>query len=187
MYFDLDIIEEISEDSLYLRKVKKNDARFFYTSLNEELLNVYLSLGPLKTLEDSKRLVRKYLKYWDNYAQYNYVIEIRETSIKRIGSVNLWNLNWRHLRAEIGIWIIPSYWNKGFGTKALNLTKNIGFNHLHLNRIEAHVALENENSVNLFLKCDFKKEGFLRQFLKLGDKFQDAIVLACLKDEKEKI
>ncbi|MHA2181540.1 MAG: GNAT family N-acetyltransferase [Promethearchaeota archaeon] len=182
MYFNLDIVEEINEGSVYLRKVKKNDAKFFFTSLNEEALITYLSLGPLKTLENSKRLIRKYIKFWDNYAQYNYVIELRESSIKRIGSVNLWNLNWRHNRGEIGIWIIPSYWNKGFGEKSLNLIKNVGFTHLKLNRLEAHVAIENVNSSSLFKKCGFRKEGILKQYLKFNDRFQDALVFACLRD-----
>jgi len=183
MIYDLEIIEEINEGSLYLRKVKKKDAEFYYTSLNEKNLITYLSLGPLATLEAAKGLIRKYLKFWDNYAQYNYVIELRELRIKRIGTVNLWNLNWRHNRGEIGIWIIPSYWNKGFGEKTLNLIKNIGFIHLKLNRIEAHIALENESSIRLFQKCGFRKEGILKQFLKFDNKFQDALVLACLKDE----
>jgi RimJ/RimL family protein N-acetyltransferase len=183
MFDDLEIIEEINDGSLYLRKVKKKDAEFFYTSLNEKSLIAYLSLGPLTTIEESKRLIRKYLRFWDNYAQYNYVIEIRESSIKRVGAVNLWNLNWKHSRGEIGIWIIPSCWNKGFGRKAIILIKYISFFHLKLNRLEAHIALENENSVHLFKKCGFRKEGVLKQFLKFGDKFQDAFVLACLRDE----
>lgn len=184
MFYGLKIVEEINDGSLYLRKVKKNDAKFFYTSLNEKRLIAYLSLGPLATVEESKRLIRKYLRFWDNYAQYNYVIEIRESNVKRIGIVNLWNLNWRHSRGEIGIWIIPSCWNKGFGEKSLNLIKIIGFIHLKLNRLEAHIALENENSVYLFKKCGFRKEGILKQYLKFGNKFQDALVLACLKDER---
>ena len=182
MFYDLEIIDEINDGSLYLRKVKKNDAKFYYTSLNEKNLISYLSLGPLTTIEESKRLIRKYLRFWDNYAQYNYVIEIRESKVKCIGTVNLWNLNWRHSRGEIGIWIIPSCWNNGFGKRALNLIKYIGFYHLKLNRLEAHIALENERSRFLFKKCEFKEEGILKQYLNFHGVFHDASVLACLKN-----
>lgn len=187
MYFDLDIVEEINDKSFFLRKVKKSDAKFFFTSLNEKDLIAYLSLGPLATYLDSKILIRKYLKFWDNYAQYNYVIELRESSIKRIGSVNLWNLNWRHNRGEIGIWIIPSCWNKGFGERALNLIKNIGFLHLKLNRLETHIDINNESSTHLFKKCGFKKEGILKQYLNFHGVFYDALVLACLKSQKDSL
>lgn len=183
MYFDLEIVEEINEGPLFIRKIEKSDAEFIFSSLNKREITAYLSLGPLKTYEDSKRLIRKYLKYWDNYAQFNYIIEIKELNITRIGTITLWNLNWRHSRGEIGIWIIPSFWNKGYGKMALNLIKKIGFIHLKLNRLEAHVALENENSVNLFQNCGFKREGILKQYLQFEGKFQDAILLACLKNE----
>jgi len=182
MFSDLDVVDEIDDGSLYLRKVKKNDAKFFYTSLNEKSLITYLSLGPLAAIEESKNLLRKYLRFWDNFAQYNYVIEIRESSVKRIGSVNLWNLNWRHKRGEVGIWIIPSCWNKGFGEKALNLIKNIGFFHLKLNRLEAHIASDNISSISLFKKCEFKEEGLLKQYLNFQGSYSDALVLACLKN-----
>ena len=185
MFYGLKIVEEINDGSLYLRKVKKNDAKFFYTSLNEKRLIAYLSLGPLATVEESKRLIRKYLRFWDNYAQYNYVIEIRESNVKRIGIVNLWNLNWRHSRGEVGIWIIPSCWNKGFGEKALNLIKYIGFIHLKLNRLEANIALENKRSISLFKKCEFKEEGILKQYLNFQGNYQDALVLACLKNRND--
>jgi ribosomal-protein-alanine N-acetyltransferase len=181
MFYDLEIVEEINDGSLYLRKVKKNDTKFFFTSLNEKSLISYLSLGPLTTMENSKRLIRKYLRFWDNYAQYNYVIELRESTIRSIGSINLWNLNWRHKRAEVGIWIIPSYWDKGFGERALNLIKTIGFNHLKLNRLEAHIANENKRSLFLFKKCGFKEEGILKQYLNFQGIFHDAFALACLK------
>lgn len=181
MFYNLEIVDEINDGALYLRKVKKNDAKFFYTSLNEKDLITYLSLGSLATVEDSKRLIRKYLRFWDNYAQYNYVIELRESSIERIGTINLWNLNWRHNRGEVGIWIIPSCWNKGYGKKALNLIKDIGFIHLKLNRLEAHIALENIRSIFLFKKCEFKEEGRLSQFLKFQGIYHDALLLACLK------
>ncbi|MFW9784559.1 MAG: hypothetical protein ACFFFB_19925, partial [Candidatus Heimdallarchaeota archaeon] len=65
MIHDLEIIEEINDGSLYLRKITKLDANFVYHSLNEKSLITYLSLGPLMKLEDSKRLIRRYLKYWE--------------------------------------------------------------------------------------------------------------------------
>jgi len=183
MIFDIEVIEEIDNGPLYLRKVSKSDAKFFYHSLNESNLINYLSLGPLKTVEDAKRLLSKYLKYWGSYAQYNYVIELREDNITKIGSVSLWNVNWRHNRAEIGVWIIPSYWSKGYGTTTINMIKIIGFNHLKLNRLEAHIAVENENSIQLFKKCGFKHEGVLNQYLNFRGNYHDAQILALLKKD----
>ncbi|MHA2324465.1 MAG: hypothetical protein ACXACB_03625, partial [Promethearchaeota archaeon] len=73
MTHGMEIIEEINDGIIFLRKVVKNDAPFFFASLKEKDLTSYLSLGPLKSFEDSKRLVKRYLKYWEGFAQYNYV------------------------------------------------------------------------------------------------------------------
>ena len=101
-----------------------------HNSLNKKVLTAYLSLGPLKTLEHSRRLIKNYLKYWDKYLQFNYIIELVEEKRKKIGSISLWNVNWRHLRAEIGVWLIPSYWNKGYGKRALKRSVTTSFNSL---------------------------------------------------------
>ena len=74
MVSNSEIIEEINDRNLFLRKISKKDADFFFKSLNEKNLTTYLSLRPLKSLEYSKGLIKNYLRYWDNYLQFNYII-----------------------------------------------------------------------------------------------------------------
>ncbi len=179
--YDIEIIDEINDGNLVLRKISKHDADFFYSGLNEKGMTDYLSLEPLKTREHSKRLIKSYLKYWENYAQFNYIIVLQEIREIKIGSISLWNVNWRHYRAEVGIWIIPIYWSKGFGSKAINLIKNIAFNHLKLHRLEAHIVTQNNNSISLFKKSGFNEEGTLKQYLNFQGNYHDALILACIK------
>ena len=178
-----EIIEEINDGNLFLRRITKDDGEFVFRSLNDKNLTTYLSLGPLKTLEHSKRLIKGYLRYWDNKLQFNYILEMQEVKKEKIGSISLWNINWQHFRAQIGIWLIPSYWGKGLGEKSINLIKNIAFNHLKINRLEAYIAKENIKSIVLFEKCGFKEEGKLKQYLNFQGKYHDAIIVACLKNE----
>lgn len=180
---DFELIEEINDGNLHLRKVSKDDVSFFYRSLQEKEMTNYLSLGPLRSLEHSKRLIKNYLKSWDKYLQFNYVIELREnrTSTK-IGSISLWAINWYHQRSGVGIWILPKYWEHGLGSKTIVLIKNIAFNHFNLNRLEAHIAKHNERSIKMFKKCDFVEEGVLKNYLRIDAKFQDAVILACYRN-----
>ncbi|MFW9820989.1 MAG: GNAT family N-acetyltransferase [Candidatus Thorarchaeota archaeon] len=175
------IVEEINDGNIFLRKISKDDVEFIFRSLNEKNLVTYLSLGPLKTLEQSKRLIKSYLKYWDTNYQFNYIIEYNKVDRNKIGSVSLWNVNWQHWRAQIGIWLVPSFWGKGLAEKSLNLLKNIAFYHLKLNRIEAYIAIDNKRSISLFKTCDFNEEGTLKQYLNFQGHFHDAVVMACLK------
>ncbi|MFX0187813.1 MAG: GNAT family N-acetyltransferase [Candidatus Hodarchaeota archaeon] len=181
-----EIVEAINDKDLYLRKISLSDSKFFFTSLKEEVISKFLSLGPLTSQEHSKKLIKNYLKYWDKQTQFNYIIEIRKQNnigndIKKIGSVSIWNISWVHKRAEVGIWIIPRYWHQGMAEKAINLIKTIAFYHLNLNRLEAHIAINNKESVNLFKKCNFIEEGILKNYLNLRGTFTNAVILASLR------
>ncbi|MFX0020754.1 MAG: GNAT family N-acetyltransferase [Candidatus Hermodarchaeota archaeon] len=177
------VVEEANSGNLFLRKISKDDINFFFESLNNKDLITYLSLGPLKTLEHSKRLIKGYLKYWDNHFQFNYIIEIHEIENLKIGSISLWNVNWQHRRAQVGIWLLPSFWSKGLAEKSLNLLKNIAFNHLKINRLEAYIAVENKRSISLFKKTGFREEGLLKDYLNFHGNYHDAIIMACLKNK----
>jgi len=180
---DIEIIEEIIDGNLFLRKVSKDDVSFFYQSLKEKEMINYLSLGPLISFDHSKRLVKNYLKSWEKWLQFNYVIELRDNStIKRIGSVSLWNVNWLHKRSGVGIWILPNYWGQGIGKRVIELIKKVAFYHLKLNRIEAQIAFENDKSIKMFKKCGFKEEGLLKKYLNIEGKFHDAYMLGCFKN-----
>jgi len=178
----IEVIEEINDGNLSLRKISKEDITFFFQSLKNTDMTNFLSLGPLTSYEHSKRLIKNYLKSWENYVQFNYVIELRDDQkITRVGSISLWNINWLHQRSGVGIWILPTFWDRGIGTKTITLIKNIGFLHLKLNRIEAFIALKNERSIKMFTKCGFAEEGILTGYLSINGEFQDALLVACLK------
>ena len=174
----IDVVEVIKSDSIHLRQLRKDDAKFFYESLLDKKITDYLSLGPLKSLEHAKRLVKNYIKSWEQYQQFNYIINHDST---KVGSISLWNVSWLHKRAELGIWILPKYWEKGFGKESIELIKIIAYNHLHLNRLESHIAIENIRSIKMFKSCGFKEEGLLKEYLNLRGEFQDAKILSHLK------
>ncbi|MHA1763261.1 MAG: GNAT family N-acetyltransferase [Promethearchaeota archaeon] len=180
---NIEILEEISEAPIILRKVKKKDFHFLQESLKDMHVTQYLSIGPLFSKKSAKKLINEYLKEWNKYHQFNYIIELEKERIMKIGLISLWNISWHHGRAEIGIWLIPDYWSKGYGTKALELIKLIAFHHLKLHRLEVHVATKNARSLKLFKKSGFVEEGVLRHYLNLRGTFHDAVVLSLLNEE----
>lgn len=187
MFQDIEVVEEINANNVFLRKISKDDAKFLFNSLKQREITNYMSLGPLKSLDSAKRLIANYLKYWSKFSQYNYIIEIKEENrINKVGSISLWNISWLHMRAEIGIWLLPEYWKQGIGEKAINLIKIIAFNHLKLNRLEAHIAVDNSRSITLFKKGEFIEEGILNQYLNFKGIYHDALILACLNTKKVK-
>ena len=57
---------------------------------------------------------------------------------------------------------------------------------LRLNRIEAATLEENSASRNLLKKTGFKKEGLLRQYLKINGNWRDHILYSLIYDEFNK-
>ena len=186
MFQDIEIIEEINDRGIFLRKISKKDAKFLLKWLQNEKVTNYMSMGPLTNLESSKKLINRYLRYWSDYFQFNYIIERREenNNIIKLGSISLWNISWHHKRSEIGIWIASDYWNQGIGEKAINLIKIIAFYHLKFNRLEAHISVKNLSSITLFKKCGFIEEGKLREYLNFKGIYHDTIILSYLKNNK---
>lgn len=64
--------------------------------------------------------------------------------------------------AEIGYDLWHEYWGNGYMKEALVSAIESGFTNMNLNRINAFVALENENSTKLLENLGFKNEGIFR-------------------------
>jgi len=75
--------------------------------------------------------------------------------------------------AEIGYWIGEPYWEKGIGTKAIELITNYGFVDLKLIRIHAGVFEFNTASMKALEKNGYKKEGISRKAIIKNDKVLD--------------
>jgi ribosomal-protein-alanine N-acetyltransferase len=182
MDINVEVVEQIHKNLTHLRKISPDDVEFLYNNLKDKSITQFLSLAPIKSLKRSEKMIQRYIHYWENYAQFNYVIEVEKGDKKvRVGSISLWNISWINKRAEIGLWITPEYWGVEIGRKAIQLIKIVAFIHLKLNRLQAHVRVNNQRSINLFEKCQFIREGRLSEYLNDSGKFIDSYVYSYLK------
>jgi len=78
-----------------------------------------------------------------------------------------------------------SNFNKGFGRKAMSQVIHRGFNELKLHRIELQVYAFNTRAIHVYEQLGFKKEGTLRDLLKLDGQYHDAIIMSMLENEKK--
>jgi len=75
------------------------------------------------------------------------------------GALGFNNLSTAHRKAELGFWLLPSYWGKGIMREAINGVCEYGFEKIKLHRIEAMVESENENSKRSLENTGFNHEG----------------------------
>jgi ribosomal-protein-alanine N-acetyltransferase len=81
---------------------------------------------------------------------------------KFLGAGGFNNLEAAHQKAEIGFWLLPEYWGKGFMKESLPVICQFGFEQLNLHRIEGFVEAENTNCKRAMAKLDFVHEGTMK-------------------------
>ena len=61
-------------------------------------------------------------------------------------------------KAEIGFWLLPQFWGKGYMQEAMPLICEYGFTKMGLQKIEGFVETENSNCIRALEKLQFKLE-----------------------------
>jgi RimJ/RimL family protein N-acetyltransferase len=165
-------------DTCYLSPLNINDAEKYTEWLNNLELTVNLSIyDSIINTETEKSILEKLSK------EHNYSIVDKKTDelIGSCGFINLDNLN---QTAEAGILIgNTEYWNKGFGTEALSLLMDYGFNALNLHNIFIRFYSFNERAIKSYEKIGFKIIGKYREALLRGKKRHDILLMDILHDE----
>ena len=86
-----------------------------------------------------------------------------------IGFVDLTDFSARHLRAEVGIAILPQFQNMGFGQEALSLLEQYARDMLFIHQLYAYVSENNAGGKHLFIKSGYLHTGTLKDWLRTGD------------------
>lgn len=111
---------------------------------------------------------------------------VEKESDKLIGNIGLKNINHLHRTATLGIFIGDKECrNKGYGTDAIKLLLDYGFNYLNLKNIKLDVFEFNERAKACYEKCGFKEYGRRRKCYFLNGKYYDRIEMDILAEEFE--
>jgi ribosomal-protein-alanine N-acetyltransferase len=146
--------------------------RFVLRSFNEnDLENVFLGLSDPAVIKyygvhfTSREETRKQLEWFAELEREGtgiwWAICSPDQSIFQ-GAAGLYYLNKTHRKAEIGCWLLPSYWGKGLMQEVMEKVVQYGFSHLRLHRIEGLVETDNMNCKKAMLKSDFSHEGTMK-------------------------
>ena len=102
---------------------------------------------------------------------------------KRIGFIDLYDYDQRHLRAGVAIIIQPEHQRSGFALEALQLITKYAAQHLHLHQLYASILADNQPSIKLFEKAGFTYSGEKKDWLKINNKFRDELFYQKLLNE----
>ncbi len=114
-----------------------------------------------------------------------YTIVDRETD-KGIGRGMLFNMQHIDAQAMLGITIGErEYWNRGYGTDAVRLLVEYGFDLLNLHSIMLGVLAFNERAIRCYKKVGFREIGRRREARLIGGQWYDAVLMDILASEFE--
>ena len=179
--------KKLSGERIYLRPPKRRDA------VRWQKLRLYSKdfLVPWEPSWDSfscsRRAYMRFLKNSNYLANmdraYSFLI-FNSTDKDLLGGVNVGNVRRGVAQsANIGYWIGKKYSRKGYMYEALRVLIPSLFVDLRLNRVEATILEENIASQKLLKKLGFKKEGKLRNYLKINGNWRDHVIYGLLQND----
>ena len=137
---------------------------------------------PSRSRTDTRRYIRQARIARSQGTAYEFIV-LREPTEQVLGVMGLHRIDWSRRSGGLGYWIRRSAWGHGFATEAAASVIEHAFRTMELNRIEAHVALENRRSQHVVEKLGFRREGVARDHEIIVGRPLDHIQYSLLRSE----
>ncbi|UTH76551.1 GNAT family N-acetyltransferase [Chromobacterium sp. IIBBL 290-4] len=170
-------------ERLILREITLDDAPALLDIHGDAEAMRWYGTNPLATLEQARQMVETFAGWRQLPAPGIRWGLALSGGGPLIGSLGLfkWNRGWRS--CALGYELARGRQGQGLMSEALRAALAWGFVHMELNRIEAQVHPDNQASLTLLERLDFKTEGRARQAGFWLGRHQDLINLSLLREE----
>jgi len=127
------------------------------------------------------------IKHQEDRVYFSILLLDEENPEKIIGNCAIQNINVKNRACSCGITIgEKEYQGIGYGTEAMEMLVEYGFNTLNMNRIELVVYEFNIRAYKSYKKVGFIEEGRKRQARYHNGKYYDEVIMAILREDWEK-
>ena len=166
-------------ERIYLSPRNTEEAEQFTEWLNDFETTDYIGRSALIiTLEGEKKYFEENMD-----KNYNFFIVTLDND-KLIGTIALEKYDAINRTATLGIFIgDKEYRSQGYGTEAIRLILDYGFNYLNLNNIKLDLMSFNERALKCYQKCGFKEYGRRRKCKFINGQYYDMIEMDILAEE----
>lgn len=168
-----------------LRPYQTDDAPRLYEAASESIADIYPWMTwchPGYMLAESEQWVPICIADREAKRAFDFVVHDQETG-KFLGAVALNQIHPLHQFANLGYWVRSSCAGHGIAVTATRMCVRFGFEELSLKRIEIVVSVGNRRSQRVAEKVGATREGILRNRLKIGDVWHDAVMFSLVPDD----
>lgn len=164
---------------VYLSPMRLEDAETYAKWLND--LSVAEKLGTpsnMVSVPGEQEWIRK------NSQDAQFAI-VKAENDELIGNCGFNTIDHIHQCAEIGIFIgDEENQNNGYGSEAISLLIDFGFNYLNLHNIMLRVFAFNESAIRCYKKSGFKEIGRRRQAYYLKGRYHDQVFMDIIRSDR---
>lgn len=174
-------IKLLNGERVYLRPLEASDLDSFYANAlwNKEIRR----LTGTQAVFSRQGLQNWFERNSTDESRIDLLICLQEND-QPIGDLALLDINHLNQNAVVRISVFDkAYWGEGYGTEALFLLLEFGFDILNLHRIGLDVFEYNVRAIKAYEKLGFKQEGVIREELFYDGKFHDSILMGILQKE----
>jgi ribosomal-protein-alanine N-acetyltransferase len=148
-------------DTITLRPVRDSDQQKVFEGFSHPQVTKYFDIT-YPTFESTVVQMEWYKTNREKQIGYAWVVENEEQDF--MGIFSLYQINKQHKRCELGYWLFPQYWQKGYASLAIQALLTFASENLKLHRIAAEIEPENTDSLKLLAKLGFEREAMLKDF-----------------------
>lgn len=147
---------QIYSPRLLLRQIIQEDITNIFKGLSHPDVIKYYGVS-FKTLEATQEQMDWFADLEKNKKGLWWAVCSKDnTEFYGTGGFCDWNHDER--KAEVGFWLLPEYWGKGFMSEAMPLICSYAFKHMNMQRIEGFVETNNANCKKAIEKLNFTLE-----------------------------
>lgn len=166
-------------EKVYLSPLNPDDYEIYTKWLNNSNITQYL------TLHNSMVSLLGEKEYLENTSkkEFNYAI-VKKENDELMGSIAFDKIDYKNGNASMGIFIgEDDNLSKGYGSEAIKLLLEFGFNELRLHNVDLSVLEGNERAMKCYKKCGFKEYGRRHEVLYRNGEYIDLIYMEIINEK----
>jgi RimJ/RimL family protein N-acetyltransferase len=175
----------LTGQNIYLRGLELTDVTELMKFWNNKEIRQFLHAYAPNSVHEEQEWIRNTWAERKKGRTYVFGI-ITKAQDLYIGNIEISIVNQISRRGNLGIVIFnPAFWNKGYGTEAVQLILTYGFKTLNLHSIELEVFDNNPRAQRCYEKVGFQKMGRRRESVYSDGKYIDSLLLDITSTEWE--
>lgn len=169
----------IETERLILRQIVESDLQNIFKGLSDPMVTQYYGIS-FETLEATKEQMVWFRELEEKKTGRWWAVCTKEEGLFcGAGGFNDWSR--QHKKAEIGFWLLPQFWGKGYLKEAMSQIMDHGFNEMNMHRIEGYVDANNTKCKSAIDKVEMVHEGTMRECEMKGNEFVSIAIYSKLK------